>query len=120
MELKTYVNKGCEGCSLPLLVSTIPPKNLHTFHCAAHCSGISRYRSLQGRIRGRVGKNTYDLIIISFFRIFFFFVNLFYFIHFIFGCIGSLLLCVGFLYLRRAGATLRCGVWASHCGGVSC
>ena len=25
-----------------------------------------------------------------------------------------------FLQLWRAGATLRCGVWASHCGGFSC
>ena len=27
---------------------------------------------------------------------------------------------VSFLYLRRAGATLRCCAWASHCGGFSC
>ena len=39
---------------------------------------------------------------------------------FIFGCVGSLLLCTGFLQLWRAGATLRCGAWASHCGGFSC
>ena len=39
---------------------------------------------------------------------------------FIFGCVGSLLLRAGFLWLRRAGATLRCGAWASHCGGSSC
>ena len=39
---------------------------------------------------------------------------------FIFGCIGSSLLRAGFLYLRRAGATPRCGAWASHCGGFSC
>ena len=25
-----------------------------------------------------------------------------------------------FLWLRRAGATLRCGARASHCGGFSC
>ena len=31
-----------------------------------------------------------------------------------------LLLCAGFLQLQRAGATLRCGVRASHCGGFSC
>ena len=37
-----------------------------------------------------------------------------------FGCVGSSLLRVGFLYLRRAGATLRCGARASHCGGFSC
>ena len=37
-----------------------------------------------------------------------------------FGCVGSSLLRVGFLQLRRAGATLRCGVRASHCGGFSC
>ena len=28
--------------------------------------------------------------------------------------------CSGFLSLRRAGATLHCGVWASHHGGLSC
>ena len=42
------------------------------------------------------------------------------FFKFIFGCIGSSLLRAGFLYLRRAGATLRCGGRASHCGGFSC
>ena len=41
-------------------------------------------------------------------------------IYFIFGCVGSSLLCAGFLYLWQAGATLRCGTWASHCGGFSC
>ena len=28
--------------------------------------------------------------------------------------------CAGFLWLWLAGATLRCGVQASHCGGFSC
>ena len=28
--------------------------------------------------------------------------------------------CLGFLQLWRAGATLRCGAGASHCGGFSC
>ena len=46
---------------------------------------------------------------------FFFFFNLFSF-----DCIGSSLLQTDFLWLRRAGAILRCGVWASHCGGFSC
>ena len=41
------------------------------------------------------------------------------FTYFIFGCVGSSLLCMGFLSLWRAGATLRCGVRASHCGGFS-
>ena len=48
------------------------------------------------------------------------FVLFFYFIYFIFGCIGSSLLCAGFLQLQGAGATLRCGARASHCGGFSC
>ena len=39
---------------------------------------------------------------------------------FFFGCVGSLLLHAGFLYLRRAGTTLHCGVRASHGGGFSC
>ena len=55
----------------------------------------------------------------------FFFCNLFiYFTYlfylFIFGCVGSSLLRACFLQLRRAGATLRCSAWASHCGGFSC
>ena len=37
----------------------------------------------------------------------------------IFGCARPLLLREGFLYLRRAGATLRICAWAS-CGGSSC
>ena len=40
-----------------------------------------------------------------------FFKNKFIYL-FIFGCVGSSLLRAAFLYLRRAGATLRCGVWA--------
>ena len=43
--------------------------------------------------------------------------NLFYLFS---GCVGSSLLHAGFLQLRRAGATLGCGAWASHCGGFSC
>ena len=39
---------------------------------------------------------------------------------FIFGCVGSSLLHTGFLQLQQAGATLRCGVWSSHCSGFSC
>ena len=41
---------------------------------------------------------------------FIFFINLFIY-SFIFGCVGSPLL---------PGATLGCGVQASHCGGFSC
>ena len=48
----------------------------------------------------------------------FFFLKFIYL--FIFGCVGSSLLCAGFLQLRRAGATLHCGVCASHCSGFSC
>ena len=39
---------------------------------------------------------------------------------FIFGCVGSSLLCAGFSLVAQAGATLRCGARASHCGGFSC
>ena len=42
------------------------------------------------------------------------------FFKFIFGRVWSSLLCAGFLQLQRAGATLRCGVQTSHCGGFSC
>ena len=41
-------------------------------------------------------------------------------IYFIFGCTRSLLLHVGFPWLQRAGASLHCGIQASHCGGFSC
>ena len=39
---------------------------------------------------------------------------------YLFGCVGSLLLHAGFLWLRRAGATLRCVARAPHCSGFSC
>ena len=39
---------------------------------------------------------------------------------FIFGCVGSSFLCEGFLQLRRVGATLHRGAWASHYHGLSC
>ena len=42
------------------------------------------------------------------------------FIYLFIGCVGFSLLCAGFLPLWRVGATLRCGVRASHCGGFSC
>ena len=45
------------------------------------------------------------------------------FIYFIYLFLAALGLCCwarAFLWLWRAGATLRCSVWASHCGGVSC
>ena len=38
---------------------------------------------------------------------------------FFFGCVGSSLLLTGFLQLWRMGATLRCSVRPSHCGGFS-
>ena len=39
---------------------------------------------------------------------------------FFFGCVGSSFLREGFLQLRRAGATLHRGAWASHYRGLSC
>ena len=42
------------------------------------------------------------------------------FIYFIFGCIGSSLLHTGFSLVAVSGATLCCGVQASHFGGFSC
>ena len=54
-------------------------------------------------------------------NVYFFNINLFIiYLFIIFGCVGSSLLHAGFLQLRRAGATLRCSVWASHCSGFSC
>ena len=58
-------------------------------------------------------------------KILFYFILIFNFIYlfiysFIFGCAGSSLLRAGFLQLQRVGATLRCSVQASHCGGFSC
>ena len=48
------------------------------------------------------------------------FKNFYLFYLFIFDCVESSLLHAGFLQLRRAGATLRCGAWASDRGGLSC
>ena len=52
--------------------------------------------------------------------LFAYFILFIYFIYLFFGCVGSSLLCAGFLQLRQAGATLRYGARASHCGGFSC
>ena len=79
----------------------------------------------QGRMRCTRRKQKFDLLFshhgtsalsaLDFINLF-----IFYFYLFIFGCVGSSLLRASFLYLRRAGATLRCSAWASHCGGFSC
>ena len=53
------------------------------------------------------------------FVVFFFFLNKFIYLFFFLAALG-LCCCTGFLQLRWAGATLHCGVWASHCGGFSC
>ena len=68
----------------------------------------------------RRGAPFQEQIIVSYL---FFFFNLFLiylFNLFILGCTWSSPLCAGSLQLRRAGATLRCGARASHCGGLSC
>ena len=52
--------------------------------------------------------------------LFFFLFYKFIYLFIIFGCVGSSLLRAGFLWSRQAGAALRCGAWASHCGGFSC
>ena len=44
--------------------------------------------------------------------IFFFFNKFIYFIYLLFLAVLGLHCCTG--------ATLKCGVWASHCGGFSC
>ena len=50
---------------------------------------------------------------------FFFFFLLYYFIYLFLAVLG--LCCMqAFFQLRRAGAALHCGAWASHCGGFSC
>ena len=48
-----------------------------------------------------------------------FLINLFILFYFLVG-VGSLLLRAGFLLLQEVGATLCCGVCASHCSGFSC
>ena len=50
----------------------------------------------------------------------FFFKKIFIYLFIIYGSVGPSLLRTGFLSLWRAGAILRCGVQASHCGGFSC
>ena len=56
--------------------------------------------------------------LLKFFYCFSFFWKIIY--SFIFGCGRSSLLWAGFLWLHRAGATLCCSAWASHCCGFSC
>ena len=57
----------------------------------------------------------------SFFFLINLFILLFYFIYLLFLAALGLCCCVrAFLWLRRVGATLRCGARASHSGGFSC
>ena len=58
--------------------------------------------------------------IINFFLIHLF-ILLFYFMYLLFLDVLGLCCCArAFLWLQRVGATLRCGLWASHCSGFSC
>ena len=57
--------------------------------------------------------------VLSILFIYFFYINFLILFIFIFGCVGSSLLRAGFLWLRQVGATLSCGVQASHCSGFS-
>ena len=50
----------------------------------------------------------------------FFFNKFIYFIYLFLAALGLFCCARAFLYLRRAGSTLHCGVWVSHCGGFSC
>ena len=57
----------------------------------------------------------------SFFVFLNLFILLFNFIYlFILAVLGLCCCARAFLQLQRAGATLHCGAWASHCGGFSC
>ena len=71
------------------------------------------YRNLLERVKA------VTFVLNGFFLTVAFKIYLFELTYFIFGSTGSSLLCVGFFQVQQAGATLCCGVWASHCGGFS-
>ena len=71
--------------------------------------------SLRSALRCPVWAETEGLVTIFFL---FLYINVFIYL-FIFGWVGSLLLCTGPLQLQQVGATLHCGAWASHHGGLS-
>ena len=77
--------------------------------------GLGRKKRPSPSIRFRVNPKLSRITSLFPSLILLFLINLF-----IFGCIGSSLLRAGFLQLLQAGATLRCGARASHCGGFSC
>ena len=83
------------------------------------CTGMNELESLSNW-RDRVGGK--QLFILQLNRKIFGGINqcLFKKVLFLFGCVGSSLLRAGFLQLQQVGATLHCGVRASHCGGFSC
>ena len=60
---------------------------------------------------------TFSLFFLIDGRLLFFLIYLFYLF---LAASGLPLLRRGLSLVRRAGATLRCGAWASHCGGFSC
>ena len=65
-------------------------------------------------------KAGYLLVFLSPVHIYIFLNKFIYFFICLFVAALGLHCCAHFLQLWRAGATLRCGVWASHCGGFSC
>ena len=79
---------------------------------------LSPYRLLQSvlcRCLCYTVGHCWVFILLSFFKVL---IYLVYFIYLFLAAL-SLLLCPGFLYFQRVGATLTCGVRASHCGVFS-
>ena len=72
---------------------------------------------LQREERGRGLEMVMKMFFIQRFLFFYIYINLLYYL--LLAALG-LHCCVGFLQLQREGATLHCGVRASHCGGFSC
>ena len=91
---------------------------LKSFSCRQYIEGSCSFiqSATLCLLIGAFSPLTFKVIIDRYVLIIFYkFIYLFLFIF----CVGSSLLCAGFLQLQRAGATLCCGVQASHCGGFS-
>ena len=54
------------------------------------------------------------------FLMLFFFKFIYLFIYLFLAVLGLRCCAPAFFMLRRAGATLHCSAWASHCSGFSC
>ena len=97
---------GLEHCLCPFLLCWLFVKEVDRFTCFGVLDSSHEF----------MVHHSVEVFVRYIFKL----INLFYFILSFLAVLGLRCCAWAFLWLWRAGATLRCGVQASHCGGFSC